>query len=698
MYDNVEDVHLELFSYLADGLIRDTTPDAIRDYVDKDFDVAKLEEYCKTDTRPSQIPRFKESIKATIDASATSSVRLFVFLMNALDSRVLSPPFTGSLKLIREMSDMEIEATLKSWKDSPISLKRRLFLLVRTLTLSSFVRLTSNLHNEAIGYPTIEKRESLYEGYEEDKFTYKMADKPLEDGHELYMPNIDVLVIGSGCGAGAVVQTLAENGHTCLVLEKGKYFKNSELNFDDYEGLSKLYERNGAFASSSQEIVVLAGSNFGGGSTINWSACLPTPFKVRKEWYDDYGLEWAATDLFDECLQYVWKQIGASLNGVRHSFSNQVLLEGAKKLGYRAKEIAQNNGDHKNHSCGFCYLGCKYGIKQGSTSCWFREAAEKGSQFMDQVRVLRVNHKGGKAISVLCQNTENGAKFTIKGPKKFVVCGGSLNTPILLQQSGFRNKHIGSNLKLHPSTVLFGDFGKRTNPFSEALLTSVVTEVDDLDGKAHGAKIETIVHAPFLEATYYPWHSSTQIRKDILRYNNMSAMLIITRDTSSGTVHGDPEKTGAIKVDYSVNAFDRRAAQEAILKAADILYIEGAKEIIHPEPSIPTFKSNKPKNERSLDDEDYRKWHDIHKKSNFKLYGSIFGSAHQMSSCRMSGKGPSYGACDTKGRLFECKNLFVADASLMPTASGVNPMITVLTMARFVALGIANELQNTAKI
>ena len=69
-----------------------------------------------------------------------------------------------------------------------------------------------------------------------------------------------------------------------------------------------------------------------------------------------------------------------------------------------------------------------------------------------------------------------------------------------------------------------------------------------------------------------------------------------------------------------------------------------------------------------------------------------------MSSCRISGKGPKYGACDNKGRLYECKNVYVADASAMPTASGANPMISTMSIARLIALGISKDLQPQARL
>ena len=67
-------------------------------------------------------------------------------------------------------------------------------------------------------------------------------------------------------------------------------------------------------------------------------------------------------------------------------------------------------------------------------------------------------------------------------------------------------------------------------------------------------------------------------------------------------------------------------------------------------------------------------------------------SAHQMSSCRM-GANPAYGAVDPMGETFEVRNLFVADGSALPTATGVNPMLTIMGVSQMVAQHIKATLQ-----
>ncbi|MEC7716242.1 MAG: GMC family oxidoreductase, partial [Planctomycetota bacterium] len=63
-------------------------------------------------------------------------------------------------------------------------------------------------------------------------------------------------------------------------------------------------------------------------------------------------------------------------------------------------------------------------------------------------------------------------------------------------------------------------------------------------------------------------------------------------------------------------------------------------------------------------------------------------SAHQMSTCRMS-TNHRRGVADPSGKVFETQSIYVADSSLLPSAPGVNPMITVMGMARHVGKQLA---------
>ena len=73
-------------------------------------------------------------------------------------------------------------------------------------------------------------------------------------------------------------------------------------------------------------------------------------------------------------------------------------------------------------------------------------------------------------------------------------------------------------------------------------------------------------------------------------------------------------------------------------------------------------------------------------------YASLFSALH-MGTCRM-GTDPRTSVVDDRGQSWEMPLLYIADASVFPTASGVNPMLTVLSISFVIADNILQELQS----
>jgi choline dehydrogenase-like flavoprotein len=51
------------------------------------------------------------------------------------------------------------------------------------------------------------------------------------------------------------------------------------------------------------------------------------------------------------------------------------------------------------------------------------------------------------------------------------------------------------------------------------------------------------------------------------------------------------------------------------------------------------------------------------------------------------------GVVDEKGRVWDTENLYVADGSVFPSASGVNPMITIMAIADWISRGVDTDLR-----
>jgi choline dehydrogenase-like flavoprotein len=68
-----------------------------------------------------------------------------------------------------------------------------------------------------------------------------------------------------------------------------------------------------------------------------------------------------------------------------------------------------------------------------------------------------------------------------------------------------------------------------------------------------------------------------------------------------------------------------------------------------------------------------------------------FNSFHIMGSARMGGS-PADSACNPLGETWDVRDLVVCDGSAFPTASGVNPMVSIEAIAHMNARGLAARL------
>ena len=161
--------------------------------------------------------------------------------------------------------------------------------------------------------------------------------------------------------------------------------------------------------------------------------------------------------------------------------------------------------------------------------------------------------------------------------------------------------------------------------------------------------------------------------------------------------------------DFQIGKKDAYALQEAIITATKVLLTQGAVEVNTGQIGLRSLQldtlSSKTNEYLSdpINSEPVQKFiRDIRQFGIVQNKIGIF-SAHQMGSCRM-GSSPNNSAVNPQGETWDVKGLYVADASVFPTASGVNPMITTYSVAysiaQFMKKGLASDVSEslTAKL
>lgn len=347
---------------------------------------------------------------------------------------------------------------LQNWSKSIIPDLRGLFRQMNTLAKVIYTATNARYH-AITGYPATPIGWSPQSTYPFDFIQFPAEASPSEKpagSHNQPNPPIDleydIVIVGSGCGAGVCAKTLSEAGHRVVVVEKGYHFDASSFPMAQGPHFFWLLDGAGAVNSDNNAILVVSASNVGGGGTINWSASLQPQGFVRQEWYNK-GLTLFGTQEFQDCCDRVYEQMGVHEN-FTPNHGNQALLDGARKLGWTAKKVPQNTGACE-HADGQCALGCWRGEKNGPVNGWFPDAARAGCQFIEGMKVDKVlfDEKKGKkkAVGVVGTWTSRGPDGLPEGPdqekivrkvkiraKKVIVSGGTMWSPILLKKSGIR--------------------------------------------------------------------------------------------------------------------------------------------------------------------------------------------------------------------------------------------------------------------
>ncbi|MEU2100787.1 FAD-dependent oxidoreductase [Nocardia sp. NPDC019255] len=489
----------------------------------------------------------------------------------------------------------------------------------------------------------------------------------------------DVVIVGSGAGGGVAAAVLAEAGLDVVVLERGNYYDDRDFGTGELGGLQHLYAP-GPPGSSEGQITLVAGTCLGGGTVVNWSTSLPTPQDVRAEWAALGAAQFAEAE-FDDALDVVQRRLGVTDRRSVLSARDGVLERGARALGWEVDTLPRNVTDacDAGVECGRCGYGCRLGAKQSVTKTWLADAADRGARLVVDADVRRIAVRNGRAQGVSAV-TSDGVAIEVRA-RAVVAAAGAIQTPALLRRSGLRNQNIGRHLRLHPAAAVFGVFEEEIRPWEGGLQTRICREHSDLDGNGYGVIYETGPIHPGLATGFMSWRGAEKHRTTMLDFAHSNAIGIITRDRDSGTVAVD--RDGEPIVNYRLSDYDAAHLHTGFEGAASILEAAGARRIFSGHQAGVSYEPGR------------RGSHaDFAAACRAAGYGPghcSLGALHIMGSARMGGS-PETSATNPDGATWEVANIVVADASSFPTASGVNPMVSIEAIAYMNAKRLAAQL------
>ena len=482
---------------------------------------------------------------------------------------------------------------------------------------------------------------------------------------------VDAVVVGSGAGGSVIAAELAQAGLTVAVLEAGPQV--TRFTHHELDGFGALYWRGHYQRNVDNLVGMAAGATLGGGTTINWSNCYPPPGVVRAEWAAA-GLDDVATPAFDVHLAAIAERFGITSDASDDHGSNAVLRRGAERLGLDTRRAARNADvtRYDPASAGYMGLGDRSGSKLATTANYLRDAVAAGATLTTGCRVLRITTQNGKATGVTA--ILGGQSISIAAAV-VVVAAGSIETPALLLRSRIGGPAVGHHLHLHPVVGMLGLYPDKVEPWRGAPQTTQVTQYLEREA-GHGFLIECPAYHPGLFASVTPG-DRREHRRVVERAAFSAPIIARIRDRGAGRVSIDDN--GEALVHYTMHdALDRRHVAHALQALARVHEAAGAEEIIGLGARTPPWRRGDAL-ERFIANAVALP---------IRAGGRNFMSAHQMGSARM-GRDPATSVADVRGELHDIAGVWIGDASAFPTASGANPMWSIMALARRTAQAIA---------
>ena len=615
-----------------------------------------------------------DAIARGLEFVPRNSVRAqFLQLLDFWDSRFHSLFTTGRFAHFSSLTPEAREWALLSWADSGIKRRRAAFQALRKAIGLLYVTLPAADGSRS---PVADKL-----GYPGPLGTQRPnAPRPLRavvPGTDLDL-SCDVCVIGSGAGGATAAAVLSKAGCDVIVLEAGSYFDDADFDGDALRGFERLYTERGNAATWDRSVNLLAGECLGGGTVVNYCTSFRTPDEVRAEWAGA-GIPWFTQDEYTRSLDAVCARLSVNLEHNSVSAREQVLQRGLQSLGWHCAAMPRNVvACEQGKICGYCGFGCTIGAKQSAVKTWLADAQDAGARFYVETRAERVRLHGRIAVGVEAR-TWSDHRVTVRCQRVVAACG-AIHTPALLLRSGLRNEHIGRHLHLHPVSNVSGIFPEEIRPWEGTMQAVYSDQFRFLSGN-YGVKLETTALQPAIEAAVLPWRDAQHYRSLLEKLPQTVGIGALVRDREGGRVTVDRE--GHPISHYSLSPFDRKHLRHGFIAAACILEAAAAKLIFSPHAKWCAYE---PGHRGSLgsfiQDMDSAGWD----AAQLALF-----SFHIMGTTRMGGS-PKTSAANPEGQTWEVSNLYVMDGSLFPSASGVNPMISIEAIAHHNASALASRL------
>jgi choline dehydrogenase-like flavoprotein len=453
---------------------------------------------------------------------------------------------------------------------------------------------------------------------------------------------VDAVVVGTGAGGAVVAKELAEAGLEVAMLEEGAWVEASEMTARPRDLSPKLY-RDGAqvVTVGNVPIPLPLGRAVGGTTILNSATCYRTPPALLEQW----GL-WTSEEL-DPYFRRVERIFNVCRVPREVAGANaHAMQRGAEALGWAGEYL--HRASRGCIGSGVCAFGCPSGGKQHTGNTYVPLAWDAGATTYTGCRVTEILVRDRRARGVIAK-ARGGGMLRVDADLVVVACG-AIHTPTLLARSGVAG--AGGNLSIHPCSGVWAEFDEPVEQWRGVPQAYAVDEF-----AADGIMLEGWAGPPDMLALSIP-AAGEEHRRLMLNARHVAQAGLMIRDSSRGRVR---RVAGRTVIRYDVSGDDIRRLQRAIARAAELELAAGARAVHVPIRGVDPVS----------DEGQVRAF------ERARVRASRLG----LSAFHPLGTAAAGSVVDADLNVNGIDGLMVADGSVVPSALGVNPQLTIMALA-----------------
>ena len=470
--------------------------------------------------------------------------------------------------------------------------------------------------------------------------------------------NCDVLIIGSGPGGAAVAEVTSQAGLDVLMLEEGPYRPASRAPASLADAFLETWRGAGLTPALGPVPVAYAeGRCVGGGSEINSAIFQRPPDDIVQEWARAFRIDDMTPDSLRPYYDRATAAVNASVTPGALGPASEILRRGAEAMGWKVSPL-----ERAQRACvgtNLCSFVCPTGGKQSMSSTLLPQAQARGARLIAEARVVRLilennQARGAEAMVRIAGGIETQVRVEAK---RVFICAGAVQTPALLRGSGLTGP-IGNTLRLHPTIKVQALFDEPVRASDSRLPLYAITEFMP-DIRLGGSVSRPGVHAMGVAEDW-------EARRHLLTEEaHVGAYYAMVRGRGIGKVRATRFGRDPL-VYYRLSSQDWDRLRQGLKYLAQAMFAAGARTV------YPSLRGH-PGWNRVREAEVELEAPLPHKRANLM-------TIHLFSSCPL---GNDLARCpvDSFGAVRGVAGLHVADASLIPTAPGVNPQASVMALA-----------------